>query len=365
MSLGDVAHLRHLVAAALVSQGAGGHGVRRCSSVEDVSIWTDPSWLADVHDWIDEQVGRLDLGAVGLIDQHHVQPWSTVMRVPTESGDVYFKANTSALRHEAALVTILAAHRADCVPPLLAVDLERGWMLIADAGTRLRGIVERERDLTCWLEILPLYAGLQIDLADHAEDLVARGVPDLRLSTLPSGYERLLDALVELPASDRRRLEGDVSRVREMCDELAGYGIAETIQHDDFHDGQVYVRDGRYLLLDWGDACVSHRFFTLAVTLEGVLAWGLDDVRDSVDVAPSETRTWSHSLCSPKAPTSTPRSQPGRLDLSRGQLPPHGLRVRRDTRASAHVPRRPTTGSGRATRLSDNTYVSRPTKVIS
>ncbi len=68
-------------------------------------------------------------------------------------------------------------------------------------------------------------------------------------------------------------------RVGEMCDELAGYGLPETIQHDDFHDGQVFVRDGRYLLLDWGDACVSHPFFTLSVTLEGYIAWGLDDIQ--------------------------------------------------------------------------------------
>jgi len=199
---------------------------------------------------------------------------------------VYFKANTSALRHEAAAVTLLAAHRPDCVEPLLAVDLERGWMLMADAGARLRGIVERERDMTCWLEIMPLYAGLQIDLADHADELVALGVPDLRLSTLPMRFEQLLDTLVGLPSDERRRLDGNVSRVREMCDELAGYGLSETIQHDDFHDGQVFVRDGRYLLLDWGDACVSHPFFTLSVTLEGMLAWGLDDVEGSVDVGP-------------------------------------------------------------------------------
>ena len=60
----------------------------------------------------------------------------------------------------------------------------------------------------------------------------------------------------------------------------------ETIQHDDLHDGQVFVQDGRYLLLDWGDACVSHPFFTLAVTLDGVIAWGVDDVEHSEDTEP-------------------------------------------------------------------------------
>ncbi len=48
----------------------------------------------------------------------------------------------------------------------------------------------------------------------------------------------------------------------------------------------MFVRNRRYLLLDWGDACVSHPFFTMAVTLGGVIAWGIDDVEGSVDVGP-------------------------------------------------------------------------------
>jgi aminoglycoside phosphotransferase (APT) family kinase protein len=77
-----------------------------------------------------------------------------------------------------------------------------------------------------------------------------------------------------------------VPRVAELCEELAALGIPDTIQHDDLHDGQVCVRDGRHLVLDWGDSCVTHPFLSLAVPLEGVIAWGLDDVEDSVDTAP-------------------------------------------------------------------------------
>ena len=208
-----------------------------------------------------------------------------MLRIPTERGDLYFKANAPPLQFEAALVEVLAERRPDAVPPLVAVDLERGWMLMEDAGTRLRQLVEQERDFDRWLDVLPLYAGLQLDLAERADDLVALGVPDLRLARLPALFEQLLHEL-ELPADEAERAAASVPRVRALCEELAGYGLPETIQHDDFHDGQVYVRDGRYLLLDWGDACVSHPFFTLSVTLEGMLAWGIDDVEGSVDTTP-------------------------------------------------------------------------------
>lgn len=93
-------------------------------------------------------------------------------------------------------------------------------------------------------------------------------------------------APVERTSGELRRLRDAVPRVAAMCAELAGYGIAETIEHDDLHDAAIYVDDGRYRVLDWGDACVSHPFFSMSVTLEGVIAWGPDDVEGSVDIAP-------------------------------------------------------------------------------
>jgi hypothetical protein len=247
--------------------------------------WTDPAWVAEAHEWIRDRLGARGTVVVGSVAQEHVRPWATVMRVPTNEGDVFFKANAAELRYETALVRRLAARRPDCVPRLLAVDEERGWMLMRDAGARLREIVERERDLTPWLEILPLYAGLQRDMSPDADALVALGVPDLRLATLVPAVERFLEE-IELPSDERERLSAAVPQIRDLCERLAAYGVAETIQHDDLHDAQVFVDDGHYRILDWGDACVSHPFFTLSVTLLGVLAWGLDDVQGSVDVRP-------------------------------------------------------------------------------
>jgi len=231
-----------------------------------VRQWTDPSWLAEAHAWI-----RTHVEPTGPIEQPHVRPWATVLRVPTTTADVWFKASVAVHAHEAAVVSTLARLRPDRVPEVLAADLDRGWLLMRDAGIRLRELIERERDLGRWLDVLPAYGELQLEAAPHADELVSRGVPDRRLAVLPGQAAELLH---------------DVARVAEMCDELASYGIPETIQHDDFHDAQVFLHDGHYLFFDWGDACVSHPFFSMSVTLEGGIGWGLDDVAGSVDLAP-------------------------------------------------------------------------------
>jgi hypothetical protein len=210
------------------------------------------------------------------------------MRVPTDGGLVYFKASAAPLRHEPAVAAYLAERHPELVPPPLAVDAERGWMLMADAGSVLRDLVAAEHDVSRWLDVLPAYGRLQVDLADATDHLLALGVPDMRLAVLPSRYETLLDELERegAAAPELRRGRESIPRVAELSAKLASCGMAETIQHDDLNDGAIFARDGRYRILDWGDACISHPFFSMSVALEGVIAWGPDDVEQSVDVTP-------------------------------------------------------------------------------
>ena len=215
-----------------------------------------------------------------------MRPWSTALRVPVAGGDLWFKANMQSQAYEAAVVSILGRGRPDHVPELLAVDLERGWMLMADGGDLLRDVVARERSFHRWLDVLPLYAELQIDAVRDVDAFVAAGMPLRRLSDLASQYTRLLDEARGLTQAESTRLRALQPDVQAMCDGLAALQIPETIQHDDLHDGQVFVRQDDYRFADWAESCVSHPFFTMAVTLEGNLAWGLDDVQYSLDVRP-------------------------------------------------------------------------------
>ena len=251
-----------------------------------MDVWTDTGWLAGVKAWLDRRLEELGLQSNGAIEQPHVRAWSTVLRIPTTGGDVWFKANMPLLAYEAAAVRLLAARRPDSVPRLLATDVDRGWMLMADGGERLREVVERERDLGRWLDILPRYGQLQIDMAEDRERLLRLGLPDRRLETLANQYEELIVGVQSVTPDESRRLRALVPTIAELCERLASAGVPETIQHDDLHDGQVFVRDGHYLFFDWADACVSHPFFSMSVTLEGQLAWGLDDVEGSEDIAP-------------------------------------------------------------------------------
>jgi hypothetical protein len=243
--------------------------------------WQDEEWLAGAYAWVDEQLGRQARERSGDFEQPHVRIWSTVLKAPTTDGLVWFKANMDLLRHEAAVVDILARRRPDVIPPLLGIDRERGWMLMADAGEQLRTVISRERSLNRWIDVLGRYAEVQLAIRDDVDELLAAGVPDMRISGLAESYDQLVHEL-----DVEQRFRDATPRVAELAEELARTGIPDTIQHDDLHDAQVFVKNDRHLVMDWGDACITHPFLTLSVTLEGVIAWGLDDVENSEDVAP-------------------------------------------------------------------------------
>lgn len=243
--------------------------------------WRDEEWLTTALAWIDARLEELGLVVAGTVEQPHVELWSTVLRVPTNAGTVWFKATTPQLRHEATVVEALAARDPDLVPPLLARDPEAGWMLMADAGDRLRQTTDERAWLDVWAALLPRYAQLQLDSLADVTDLQAAGVPHLPLAALPDRYAEILDTV-----GAERRFHEAVPEVSRLCEALARYDLPDTVQHDDLHDGQVYLRDGRARILDWGDACVSHPFFTLSVTLQGVIAWGVVDEPDHVDLRP-------------------------------------------------------------------------------
>ena len=246
-----------------------------------ITPWEDPDWLAGAVAWVDERLAGLGRERSAEPEQPHIRTWATALRVPTAEGPVWFKANTPELRHEVAVVERVSARVPDRVPPLLASDVERGWMLMDDAGDRLREVAAEERSLARWHDVLTGAADVARALEPEVDELVAAGVPDLRLHTLADAYAELVQRFEVEP-----RFRDAVGRVRDLVDELASYAVPETLQHDDLHDGQVFVKDGRNLILDWGDAVVSHPFFTMSVTLEGGVAWGLDDVADSEDIWP-------------------------------------------------------------------------------
>lgn len=234
-------------------------------------LWQDPAWLKQVRDWIHMAASQQGIEIAGEIEQPHIRPWSTVMRVPTDQGTLFFKATAAETVYESALTKKLSDWYPDCMPELLAVDTTRGWMLMCDGGEQLRASIRPTQDIKPWEPVITRYAELQIGLAEHVTEILALGIPDRRLTVLPALYTQLLtdeESLMigqekGLTSSDFQQLQVLTPRFDQICTELASFGIPESLNHGDFHDGNVLLRNGRLTFFDWGDASVTHPFVSL------------------------------------------------------------------------------------------------------
>ncbi len=243
-----------------------------------ILLWERPDWKSEAHAWIRSALDKGQLQLTGEIEQSHIRPWSTVMTVPTDEGRLFFKASASVFAHETALTDYLANFRPELFPELLAIDIKRHWMLMRDAGTPLRQFIRAEKSVARWQDVLPLYVSLQKDMAERTARLLALGVMDRRLAKLPEMFENLiadeaamlLDQEDSLTSEEYARLKNYGPEFAQMCTELASFGIPETIHHDDFHDGNIFVCEGRIIFTDWGESAITHPFFTLVVMMRGV-----------------------------------------------------------------------------------------------
>jgi hypothetical protein len=238
---------------------------------ENIAAWNQPQWHTAAHDWIRSQLASQQITVNGTIEQIHLQPWSTVLRVPTSIGNVFFKASVAILAHEAGFTEFLANLKMDCLPQLLAVDATRGWMIMRDGGNRLRETLIAQPDMARWEELLPIYADVQIELSKHLPRIEKLNIPNCSLVRLPELYQSILeqqdwfriDMENGITATEYQKLNDLLPVITAKCQQLVSYNIPASIHHGDLHDGNIFYNDGQYIFFDWSDSTITHPFFSL------------------------------------------------------------------------------------------------------
>jgi aminoglycoside/choline kinase family phosphotransferase len=256
--------------------------------------WNTPDWRQQATDWIHAETEQHSIRITGEIEQPHTYAWSTLLHIPTDQGTLFFKATAHETIYEAALTQALARWFPDCMPELVAVDVSRGWMLMRDGGEQLRASIRPMQDITAWKPVIARYAEVQVGLAQHATEMLSLRVPDQRLSVLPGLFTKLLtdeeslmiDQEKGLTSAEFQQVKDKVSRFGQICADLAAFGIPESLNHGDFHDGNVLVKDGRITFFDWGDATVTHPFVSLRTFFVSIeISLKLDDYAFTPEMA--------------------------------------------------------------------------------
>lgn len=251
-------------------------------SKQRVPTWRLPDWPSRADAWIDAQLASLGIRRTGPTEHDRVRPWSTVLFVPSSEGLLRMKATAPLMANDAGITAVLSTIAPDALLRPLAVDGPARLMLLPEGGPVLREQAGGGAQLADWERILPRMAELQRAAASHATELLTSGALDRRAAVLPAQLNDLLERLDDQPDAGDARLRQDererLLRVpqpfAEACEELASYGVPDSIQHDDFHDANILLADAPsgfgYRFVDWGDAYVGSPFAVLLVTLRVV-----------------------------------------------------------------------------------------------
>jgi len=241
--------------------------------------------------WIRQQAASAGIQLTAAIEPVKLNASATILRVSSDRGMLFFKVPMASFAFEAKLTASLARWFPAALPRVIAVDESRGWLLMEDAGTTLKQRSQEHFEVEQWMTMLRDYAQLQQATVQRMATLAEIGVPDRHLDKLPTLYQALLEAddrdsvlLLDQPdgitSAELNELHAAVDQVRALCQQLASFNIPETLHHDDFHVGNVTVRDDRILFIDWGESCLAHPFYSLMLALRyAKLVFNCDDVR--------------------------------------------------------------------------------------
>lgn len=260
--------------------------------------WRDAAWQESALAWADGALTARGLTRVAW-SHPHIRPWSTVVRIETDRDPFWLKAPGDGARFEVALLALLADLDAPHTPRPVATSVEHGLVLLTDGGDVSRVAHGGRTPPEVMTGYLALYGSLQRSLEPHVEAFIGVGVDDLRPARMPQVLERTIEALEgerppgRLTSEDAARLRAVLPAYAEACAELAGAGIAPTLQHDDLHDSNI-LSDGP-VFIDWGDSCVGHPFGTMLATMRSMAFHHGLEVDDPLfsRVADAYTEAWT------------------------------------------------------------------------
>ena len=224
--------------------------------------WARAGWREEVRAWIDAEAARLGRRVVAL---EQVKTWgiSTVLRVETDRGDLWFKVSAALplFVNEAVVMQRLAERFAGFVPAPVAVDADHGRLLFEPFE-----VVGWDAPLDVRQELFRRLAGLQLRTAELTRELLADGCLNRPLDVLERQLDELLAnrlALHRLSTAEVRALRRLAPRLHELVRRLDALGLPATLVHGDLHPANVARVDGELAYFDWTDACIAHPFVDL------------------------------------------------------------------------------------------------------
>ena len=209
---------------------------------------------------------------------HHIvveTSYSVVYKIETSQGIVYLKQVPHPLFLELHLLQLLHDSQCENIPEVLGDSSKLNCFLTTSCGEMsLRHLFHGKINFDILKQGISNYTNIQRQLENQIEQLITIGIPDWRLQKLPELYKKLIHnerLLIEdgLTKKEIQQLHSLSNACVELAEKISQYNIPDTIDHRDFHENNMLLdeKTGAINIIDWGEAVITHPFFSLNTCL--------------------------------------------------------------------------------------------------
>ncbi|MEU2900441.1 phosphotransferase [Streptomyces sp. NPDC001273] len=215
--------------------------------------WQRPGWYGQVLALVDAEFGRLGIARVGLPQQMRHWDVSAVLRVPTDTHPMWFKAVPAVFGHEGAVAHWVSEASPQHAPGVVAFG--NAWLLTEEMAPQRQRPAEH---------VLKAVARVQLASLGRSEELLELGCPYRGLDTVPDAVAALATRTDLLSPAELSGLSERLSELKAVVAMAADLTVPETLVHGDIQSENARWTGDHWKIIDWTDGCVAHPFVELA-----------------------------------------------------------------------------------------------------
>ncbi len=208
--------------------------------------WADARGATSDRSWMHSSV---DIHG----EARQIRAWnlSSIWKLPTADGAVWFKGVPPFMTHEAAVLQLVEGHP---VPRVIAAEGHRQLLQEMEGhdGYRADGAQQHA--------MIEALIRLQQDTMGRVNEFLAAGVPDFRSAAI---VKRLAD-FVHCVAPGDASLAGLVAELPERLARVDSLGPSPALVHGDAHPGNCRIGTNPPVWFDWGDSFIGSPLFDVA-----------------------------------------------------------------------------------------------------